>query len=148
MAVYLASSRDLRVSPEDTTLAPWGRKTGLAILSALMICLVLVIQERENASPQAKAETASPSAKGAVVQFGGQIFPIFEASCVNCHSGSSAQADLNMRMNSGLLKGGTSGPAIVVGAAEESLLYQRVRNGQMPLGGPSLPGPDVERILL
>jgi hypothetical protein len=47
----------------------------------------------------------------------------------------------------GLLKGGTSGPGIVVGAADKSLLYQRVRSGQMPLcGSPLSEEAEVERI--
>ncbi|PYV39827.1 MAG: hypothetical protein DMG06_22070, partial [Acidobacteria bacterium] len=124
------------------------RRSRLAVLSATMISLVLVMPERGDASPQAKAETAPPSAKGAVVQFEEQILPILEANCIKCHSGSSAQAGLDVRTRSGLLKGGTSGPAIVVGVAEKSLLYQRVRSGQMPLGGSPLAAPDVEHIRL
>ena len=124
------------------------RRSRLAVLSATMISLVLVMPERGDASPQAKAETAPPSAKGAVVQFEEQILPILEANCFKCHSGSSAQAGLDVRTRSGLLKGGTSGPAIVVGVAEKSLLYQRVRSGQMPLGGSPLAAPDVEHIRL
>src|SRR2546428_11821296 len=123
------------------------RRSRLAVLSAMMISLVLVMPERGDASPQAKAETAPPSAKRAV-QFEEQILPILEANCVKCHSGSSAQAGLDVRTRSGLLKGGTSGPAIVVGVAEKSLLYQRVRSGQMPLGGSPLAAPDVEYIRL
>jgi len=99
------------------------RRSRLAVLSATMISLVLVMPERGDAMPQAKAETPSPSAKGAVVQFEEQILPILEANCFKCHSGSSAQAGLDVRTRSGLLKGGTSGPAIVVGVAEKSLLY-------------------------
>ena len=45
-----------------------------------------------------------------------------------------------------MLNGGTTGPAIVSGSAEKSLLYQRVRTGQMPLGGPPLSGAELELI--
>jgi hypothetical protein len=44
-------------------------KSGLTILFTLMNCLVLIIQERENASSQAKAKTTFPLAREAVVQF-------------------------------------------------------------------------------
>src|SRR5262245_56491034 len=114
----------------------------------MMTCLVLMMSERGNASPHAKAQTAAPSTKSAVVQFEEQILPILEANCVKCHSGSAAQAGLDVRTRLGLLKGGTSGPAIVVGVAEKSLLYQRIRSGQMPLGASPLAAPHVERIRL
>jgi len=122
------------------------KKKALIVFLGTIFCLVLVSQNSPNASPQAKS--ASSLAKSAVFQFEEKILPILEASCVKCHSGSSAQAGLDVRTRSGLLTGGASGPAIVVGAAEKSLMYQRVRNGQMPLGGPPLAAPDVEHIRL
>ncbi len=44
----------------------------------------------------------------------------------------------------GLLNGGATGPAVVSGSAEKSLLYQRVHSGQMPLGGPPLAVAELE----
>lgn len=44
-------------------------KSERTILSTLMNCLVLIIQERENASSQAKAKTTFPLARETVVQF-------------------------------------------------------------------------------
>jgi hypothetical protein len=80
------------------------------------------------------------------LSFEEQILPIFEARCAKCHSGISPQAGLDIRTQTGLLNGGTHGPAIVTGSPEKSLLYQRVRNGQMPLGGPSLSDAELELI--
>src|SRR5215471_62766 len=90
-------------------------------------------------------DRTSPSA-AAPVTFEEQIRPIFEARCANCHSGASPQAGLDVRTRTGLLKGGTTGPAVVSGSAEKSLLYQRVQSGQMPLGGPTLSGAELELI--
>src|ERR1700730_4479684 len=85
-------------------------------------------QERTSSSPVVS------------LTFEKQILPIFEARCAKCHSGASPQAGLDIRTRTGLLNGGTTGPAVVSGFAEKTLLYQRVRSGQMPLGGPSLSG--------
>ena len=63
------------------------------------------------------------------------IKPVLEQRCAGCHSGKSAQADLDVRSRTSLIKGGVSGPAIVAGAAERSPLYQRVLSGQMPPTG-------------
>src|SRR5437016_1468322 len=61
------------------------------------------------------------------------IFPIFLANCVKCHTGSSAQAGLDVRTLAGLLQGGVSGPAVVGGRAERSRLYKRSLSGRLHL---------------
>src|SRR5262249_20452553 len=67
---------------------------------------------------------------------------------VKCNSRSQPAAKLDVRTRNGMLNGGLNGPAIVPGAAEKSLLYQRVKTGQMPLGGPPLAAADLEKIRL
>jgi hypothetical protein len=52
--------------------------------------------------------------------------------CIDCHSGSNAKGKLDLTSKASVLKGGRSGPAIVAGKVEESLLWQRVRDGEMP----------------
>src|SRR5437879_4369805 len=94
----------------------------------------------------ALAQDRTPSSAAVSLTFEKQILPIFEARCAKCHSGASPQAGLDIRTTTGLLNGGTTGPAIVSGSAEKSLLYQRVRTGQMPLGGPPLSGAELELI--
>ena len=97
-------------------------------------------------SVAALAQDRTSSSAPASLTFEKQILPIFEARCAKCHSGASPQAGLDIRTGTGLRNGGTTGPAIVNGSAEKSLLYQRVRSGQMPLGGPPLSGAELELI--
>src|ERR1700730_4261194 len=94
----------------------------------------------------ALAQDRTSSSAAISVIFEKQILPIFEARCAKCHSGASPQAGLDIRTPTGLLSGGNTGPAIVSGSAEKSLLYQRVRTGQMPLGGPPLSGAELKLI--
>ncbi len=75
-----------------------------------------------------------------------QILPLLEERCAKCHAGSEPAAKLDVRTRAALVKGGVTGPAIVPGSAEKSLLYQRVKAGEMPLGGPPLPAAEVEKI--
>jgi hypothetical protein len=61
---------------------------------------------------------------------------IFESKCLTCH-GDVRTSGLDLRERSTILNGGTRGPAIVPGKADESLLYRAVRREgelQMPPG--------------
>ena len=58
-----------------------------------------------------------------------QIRPLLVEHCYECHSGGSKklQAELRLDFRDALLKGGDSGPVIVPGNADESLLIHSVR---------------------
>ena len=60
------------------------------------------------------------------------IVTIFHAKCISCHGKWKQEAGLDLRTRAGLLKGGESGPAIVPGKPEESLLVKLVVSGDMP----------------
>lgn len=74
--------------------------------------------------------------------FESKIRPILVNHCYECHSasGKKSEGGLRLETQSGLLKGGDSGPAIVPGEPEESLLIKAVRrteeNLKMPPKGP------------
>ncbi|MEY4189398.1 MAG: hypothetical protein RIR17_134 [Planctomycetota bacterium] len=55
-----------------------------------------------------------------------EVAPILIRSCIECHNGSNAKGGLNLEKLASALKGGEEGPAIVVGKAKESLLYQKI----------------------
>ncbi len=61
-----------------------------------------------------------------------EVRAVFQARCVRCHGGLAKQGGLDLRTVASRLKGGKSGPALVAGKPEESLLYKRMANGQMP----------------
>jgi hypothetical protein len=86
------------------------------------------------------------SIDAATIEFERDVRPLLDRSCVKCHGGAPAQASLDVRSKSSLLKGGISGPAIVSGAAEKSPMFLRVTSGQMPMGGKPLTREEVEII--
>ncbi len=94
----------------------------------------------------AAASLAGALGQDASALFEKQVLPLFEERCVKCHAGSEPAAKLDVRTRAGLLNGGVMGPAVVPGSAEKSLLYQRVKAGQMPLGGPQLAAADLDKI--
>ena len=74
------------------------------------------------------------------VNFDSQIQPILQVNCTSCHiSGGSATLDLSSY--DGIMNGGWSGPAIIPGNQDSSLLYMRIilpegYPGSMPPNNP------------
>lgn len=60
------------------------------------------------------------------VSFAREIKPILEARCLNCHGHGRAKGDFQIDNRATFLKGGGSGPAIVVGKSAESYLIELV----------------------
>jgi mono/diheme cytochrome c family protein len=62
------------------------------------------------------------------------IRPLFQAKCWRCHGEKAHKADLQLTSLAAMQKGGESGPAVVAGNPEVSLLYEKVHSGAMPPG--------------
>lgn len=62
-----------------------------------------------------------------------EIQPLIHARCASCHNDSGPQAGLVLLTREAMLKGGKSGPAIVPGSSQQSLLIQRVTGEKQPL---------------
>jgi mono/diheme cytochrome c family protein len=74
----------------------------------------------------------APPAEAPATVTGIEALAIFQARCTTCHGGLRKEGGLDLRTEASRLKGGKSGPAIVPGKPEASLLYKRMANGQMP----------------
>jgi mono/diheme cytochrome c family protein len=61
-----------------------------------------------------------------------QILPIFQLRCVACHGKRKQEGGLDLRTVAGRRKGGKSGPALIPGNPDTSLLIQRIESGEMP----------------
>jgi hypothetical protein len=66
--------------------------------------------------------------------FDRDVLPLLTARCVRCHGTKKRKAQLDVRSHAGLLEGGESGPALLPGSADQSLLFQMVQKGEMPPG--------------
>jgi mono/diheme cytochrome c family protein len=60
------------------------------------------------------------------------IVPIFQMRCVVCHGKRRQEGGLDLRTQASRIKGGQSGPSIVPGKPDESLLVKRIAAGEMP----------------
>jgi len=60
------------------------------------------------------------------------VIPILLRRCTVCHGARQREGGLDLRTKAALLRGGKSGPAIVPGKPEASLLLKKIRAGEMP----------------
>ena len=97
---------------------------------ALLLCAVPLA-----AAPDTAAE-----------QFEMKVRPILANRCYGCHS-TAPLGGLAVNSRNGLLKGGKTGPAVVPGKPEESLLIQAVAHTnekmKMPLGAARMPDSEI-----
>ena len=66
--------------------------------------------------------------------FENRIRPMLAQSCFACHT-NSQMAGLRLDSRADILKGGVSGPALVPGDPDKSLIVSLVREGKMPKSG-------------
>jgi hypothetical protein len=76
------------------------------------------------------AKSSSASEESVVTQH--DVLPYLYIRCVVCHGARRQEADLDLRTVESILKGGKSGPALVPGNPEASLVLQRVHARDMP----------------
>ncbi|MEK6236950.1 MAG: c-type cytochrome [Planctomycetales bacterium] len=68
------------------------------------------------------------------------VKPILKARCRDCHGGAKQESGLRLDSAEGVLQGGDSGPAVVPGESEKSLLMEMITRddeyGMPPKGEP------------
>src|SRR4051794_13423175 len=82
------------------------------------------------ARPMPRAEASGGDDAGGLAFFERRIRPLLAERCYQCHGAESKKANGGLRLDSaeGLLKGSDSGPVVVAGATEKSLLIEVVRS--------------------
>lgn len=68
-----------------------------------------------------------------------EILPLLVERCSKCHSEEVRIVGLTVTTATGLKKGSQNGPVIIPKQAEDSLLYKRLKQEQMPPGGEGKP---------
>ncbi|GIW96458.1 MAG: hypothetical protein KatS3mg110_4499 [Pirellulaceae bacterium] len=78
---------------------------------------------------------AGELAEAEPLTFERQIRPILRAYCWDCHGATAEpKGGLDLRLVRWAIRGGESGPALVPGDPDQSLLLRRIRDGEMPPG--------------
>jgi WD40 repeat protein len=109
----------------------------LRVSSVIAVLLSVVaasgVQPRYAAA--APIEIAEVKREGDV-DFEKDILPIFRRNCLACHSATEAQSDLVLESPQTILKGGSTGPAVVAGKSAESLLLKLAGKQKEPFMPP------------
>ena len=76
---------------------------------------------------QGSGQKAPPKkAKAEAVNYYRDIEPILKENCESCHQAAMAAGGLRVDAPENVLQGGASGPAVIPGKAQRSLLYTRL----------------------
>jgi mono/diheme cytochrome c family protein len=98
-------------------------QTWIKLTFALAVPLGLALTATaDDATPG----TLPPAADKQGVTYAGDIKPIFDNSCVKCHSGDKPKGHLKLDSLAGALKGGKDGKVIRAGDSAKSMLVQAV----------------------
>jgi hypothetical protein len=76
--------------------------------------------------------TASDRPDAPPPSFESNVLPVLRRHCHGCHGDDALEGALDLRSASEILRGGESGPAVVRGDPDASLLVDLVARGQMP----------------
>jgi hypothetical protein len=111
---------------------------GLAILTATATVTISVAAQSASQSPQAP------------IDFTRDIQPILQATCYECHGAKKTKAHLRLDSSAGIAKGGETGPIIIAGNSEQSLIVRRILgldgDDRMPKDGDPLPPAQIALI--
>ncbi len=84
------------------------------------------------------------------VTFDKDVLPIFQQACAKCHLGDASMGKLQLGSEASILRGGSSGAAVVPGKSADSLLVKRILGmtdaQRMPMGGDPLSTEQVKII--
>ncbi len=66
------------------------------------------------------------------IEFDRQIAPLLAERCLSCHDGREKSGGLNLSSRQSAFDGGDSGAVLLAARPEESFLWQRIRDDEMP----------------
>lgn len=86
-------------------------------------------------TPVAQTSDESSVSQAPRVGYLEDIQPIFVRTCNTCHSAIVRNKELQVTTFAGVMKGSTSGPVVIPGDAANSILWQQIDTGRMPMVG-------------
>ena len=106
--------------------------------ASALVSLLLIAASAMPANADEKAATAS----GREIDFGSEVYPIFEQRCQVCHGAAQQLGEFRLDSKAVAFRGGLSGPNITPGDADQSPLFQRIAGigtlNAMPMTGERL----------
>ena len=141
------SNRDnLQKLPFEFQHGPWRNSLAMkpVVLSGILL-VAATLQAAAKLTPEQLQKLPQPASR--TIDFGKDIKPIFEASCVKCHGRGKDKGGFQLDTLETFLKGGDSGPVAVAGKSAESYLIELVSgldaDNVMPVKGSKLTAAQV-----
>src|SRR5437667_10979440 len=106
----------------------------LSAISALLWNTVAA--EEEKPAPAPEPIPIADLKRDTPVDFAAEIVPLFRKNCLACHNATEAKGDLVLETPVAILKGGETGPAVVPGKSQESLLSKAASHALKPFMPP------------
>ena len=132
----LGSSNEIKRRSESMNgILKFVCKEFVASLCSLLILMTIGCSDKQ---PLPNDENA--------LGFDRDIKEVMSKFCFECHGIEATEAGLDLRTLESILSGGESGPAIVPGQPDKSILFDMIHNEHMPPEGELLGTDDIERI--
>ena len=106
------------------------------IKSLLAFSVAASLSASASLADELKPIAHEDPALGRPVEFERDVYPILEANCIACHNVTVSEGDLILENLEAILKGGSTGPAVVAEKPDESLIYMLARRGAEPVMPP------------
>ena len=126
----------------------FARSVGAATL-VLSGCIFANSATIHGQAKQVVAASPTPSAEDNTQFFTQKVRPVLAQSCYRCHT-TEAAGGLRLDSHEAVLKGGDTGPAIVPGSPEKSLLIEAIQQTgdlKMPPKSSKLPDGDIANLV-
>jgi mono/diheme cytochrome c family protein len=124
--------------PTRDDVSPRGRPRWFPLL--LVALSAVLVGPLHAAPPDLTPKHAEEMARSQEL-FTRQVRKLFLDKCLKCHGGDKTKGELDLATREGLLKGGSHGPAVVVGKGKGSRLYKMIAHEEdppMPANAPKL----------
>src|SRR5262245_50575088 len=121
----------------------------VALIFAMLLFGGLLTAPGQNPADKVSADHAAKMARGLDI-FKKHVRPVFVDTCRKCHGGAKTESGLDLSDRPTLVKGGDSGPAILLDRPKDSLLIKLLRHEKepkMPKGSARLPEETVKQFL-
>lgn len=95
-----------------------------------LFALILLLAVEAAGSDGATADKAADRKSNSV--FEADVLPILQRKCLSCHGEKVQKSELNLSSQAGIRKGSSSGPVLLAGKPDDSLLFQVIHDELMP----------------
>lgn len=105
---------------------PRSHRIRRTLWRVLAILLTFLLADRSGLPVGVAAEPPSSPT------FEADVLPILNAHCLQCHGGVHQRGGLDLRSHESAVKGSETGPVVVAGKPDESLLWKKLSTDAMP----------------